>query len=288
MWATPTLFIRSRLHKQLDAAFASCRAVWISGIAGAGKTTLANAYLGERRARVIAHRVDEGDRDPALLFARLGALTDQSLGSTPAYPGRDFKGEVTAIDTRIDPATRAARLNASFDNADGSLKPGMFLTVSLAIATRDNAVVVPEDALVAPWARPERPRGVQQAPDLQARAPAPHDQARVTARGAAQQARVAAHPPHGQARAAADGAAEQARAGQARAARAVGPWDVGPEGRAGRSKAPRRAREQAGREGQGALREPQAWERACGVGAAVAQGLGEGFVLERCAAAGLP
>jgi len=73
--------------------------------------------------------------------------------STPAYPGRDFKGEVTAIDTRIDPATRAARLNASFDNADGSLKPGMFLTVSLAIATRDNAVVVPEDALVAEGAR---------------------------------------------------------------------------------------------------------------------------------------
>ena len=72
---------------------------------------------------------------------------------TPAYPGREFKGEVTAIDTRIDPATRAARLNASFDNADGSLRPGMFLTISLAIATRENAVIVPEDALVAEGAR---------------------------------------------------------------------------------------------------------------------------------------
>lgn len=87
MSAAPTLFIRSRLHEQLDAAFAGCRTVWISGIAGAGKTTFVNAYLGERRATVIAHHVDEGDRDPALLFARLGALTDQTLGSAPAFPG---------------------------------------------------------------------------------------------------------------------------------------------------------------------------------------------------------
>ncbi len=72
---------------------------------------------------------------------------------TPAYPGREFRGEVTAIDTRIDPATRAARLNATFTNTDDNLKPGMFLTVSLAIATRDNAVIVPEDALVAEGAR---------------------------------------------------------------------------------------------------------------------------------------
>ena len=72
---------------------------------------------------------------------------------TPAFPGREFAGEVTAIDTRIDPATRAARLNGTFDNADSSLKPGMFLTISLAVTTRENAIIVPEDALVAEGAR---------------------------------------------------------------------------------------------------------------------------------------
>ncbi|MFM7346186.1 MAG: efflux RND transporter periplasmic adaptor subunit [Tagaea sp.] len=73
--------------------------------------------------------------------------------TTPAFAGRPFVGTVTAIDTRVDPATRAVRLNATFDNADGSLKPGMFLNVGLAVATRDNALVVPEDALVAEGAR---------------------------------------------------------------------------------------------------------------------------------------
>jgi membrane fusion protein, multidrug efflux system len=72
--------------------------------------------------------------------------------TTPAFP-RPFVGTVTAIDTRVDPATRAVRLNASFDNADGTLKPGMFLNIGLAVATRDNALVVPEDALVAEGAR---------------------------------------------------------------------------------------------------------------------------------------
>ncbi|MBI1243509.1 MAG: efflux RND transporter periplasmic adaptor subunit [Alphaproteobacteria bacterium] len=75
------------------------------------------------------------------------------IAVTPAYPGREFSGEVVAIDTRIDPTTRAVRLNAAFDNADGNLKPGMFLTVALAIATRQNAIIVPEDALVAEGAR---------------------------------------------------------------------------------------------------------------------------------------
>ncbi|MBL8805497.1 MAG: efflux RND transporter periplasmic adaptor subunit [Rhodospirillales bacterium] len=75
------------------------------------------------------------------------------IAITPAFQGREFNGEVTAIDTRIDPTTRAVKLNASFDNSDGSLKPGMFLTVALAVATRQNAIVVPEDALVAEGAR---------------------------------------------------------------------------------------------------------------------------------------
>jgi membrane fusion protein (multidrug efflux system) len=75
------------------------------------------------------------------------------VATTPAFVGREFSGEVAAIDTRIDPATRAVRLVGAFDNADGSLKPGMFLTMALAVATRQNSIVVPEDALVAEGAR---------------------------------------------------------------------------------------------------------------------------------------
>lgn len=66
---------------------------------------------------------------------------------SPAYGSRRFAGTVTVVDTRIDPATRAVRLISEFDNADGALRPGLFLTVVLTLATRENAMLVPEDAI---------------------------------------------------------------------------------------------------------------------------------------------
>jgi len=65
-----------------------------------------------------------------------------------AYGTRVFAGKITAIDTRVDPVTRAIRVNAMFDNADDALKPGLFLNVVLALAQRDGALIVPEEAIV--------------------------------------------------------------------------------------------------------------------------------------------
>lgn len=65
-----------------------------------------------------------------------------------AYGARVFSGKVTAIDTRIDPVTRAVRVNALFDNSDDALKPGLFLNVVLALSMRDGALMVPEEAVV--------------------------------------------------------------------------------------------------------------------------------------------
>jgi len=67
---------------------------------------------------------------------------------TPAYPDRVFEGRVSVIDSRIDPAIRAVRVNALFDNADEALKPGLFLSVELALDKRDGARLVPEEAIV--------------------------------------------------------------------------------------------------------------------------------------------
>ncbi len=66
-----------------------------------------------------------------------------------AYRGRTFKGTVATIDTRVEQTTRTARLTAEFDNPDEALKPGMFLSVALEVSTRDDAVVVPEEAVVS-------------------------------------------------------------------------------------------------------------------------------------------
>lgn len=67
---------------------------------------------------------------------------------SPAFPAREFRGVITVIDTRVEPATRSVRINALIDNADEALKPGLFLNVALVLEQRDEAVLVPEEAIV--------------------------------------------------------------------------------------------------------------------------------------------
>lgn len=69
--------------------------------------------------------------------------------ASEAYPGRVFFGTVISLDSRVDPVTRAVTVRAVIDNADRALKPGMFLLVELGVATRHDAVIIPEEAVVA-------------------------------------------------------------------------------------------------------------------------------------------
>jgi membrane fusion protein (multidrug efflux system) len=81
-------------------------------------------------------------------------LGDLKLGlpvtaTTNALKDRVFQGKITALDTRIDPVTRSVKVVAQFDNKDEALRPGLFLNVALTIGTRTDALVVPEQAIVA-------------------------------------------------------------------------------------------------------------------------------------------
>jgi len=67
--------------------------------------------------------------------------------STAAYPDREFIGSVAAIDTRIDPDTRAVRVRAEVDNADHAIRPGMLLTLVLR-ANPKRSIALAEQALV--------------------------------------------------------------------------------------------------------------------------------------------
>jgi membrane fusion protein (multidrug efflux system) len=66
-----------------------------------------------------------------------------------SMPGRKFDGTVTTIDSRIDPATRAVRIRAQIPNGDDMLKPGMFMTVALSVGRVPDALMVPEESLLA-------------------------------------------------------------------------------------------------------------------------------------------
>ncbi|MEZ5774785.1 MAG: efflux RND transporter periplasmic adaptor subunit [Hyphomicrobiaceae bacterium] len=65
-----------------------------------------------------------------------------------AFPGRAFKGEVTAIDPVVDVNGRAVRMKASLPNPDGTLKPGLFARVKLVLSVVEAAVLIPEAAII--------------------------------------------------------------------------------------------------------------------------------------------
>ena len=72
--------------------------------------------------------------------------------SAAAFPGRAFTGTVTGVDSRIDPVTRSVTVRAAVPNPDLALKPGMFLSVTLA-RDEHEALMVPEAALVPEQSR---------------------------------------------------------------------------------------------------------------------------------------
>ena len=79
-----------------------------------------------------------------LQFAGVGQRVS---GSSASWPGRSFDGTVSAIDSRIDAASRALTVRADFPNADLALRPGMLVSISVYRAERQ-ALLLPEIAVV--------------------------------------------------------------------------------------------------------------------------------------------
>jgi RND family efflux transporter MFP subunit len=68
-------------------------------------------------------------------------LVDQS--------GTKHVGHIDFVDNQIDTASGTRELRAVFDNPDGSLVPGMFGTISIARGAPHEALLIPEEALMA-------------------------------------------------------------------------------------------------------------------------------------------
>lgn len=68
--------------------------------------------------------------------------------SLDAIPKSAYEGTVYAIDPAYDPNGRAIILRARLPNRDGMLRSGMFARVTLLVDERQQAIVVPETALV--------------------------------------------------------------------------------------------------------------------------------------------
>jgi len=68
--------------------------------------------------------------------------------SLDTYPGERFRGEIYAINPRLDEAGRSQAIRAHIENADGRLNPGQFVKVSVILAERPEALVIPEEAVM--------------------------------------------------------------------------------------------------------------------------------------------
>jgi membrane fusion protein (multidrug efflux system) len=65
-----------------------------------------------------------------------------------AYAGQAFNGTIYAIEPAIDEQTRTLLARARVGNAELKLRPGMFARVQLQLGVRENAVWIPEQAIV--------------------------------------------------------------------------------------------------------------------------------------------
>jgi len=127
------------------------------------------SWQGGSDTRVVAERfVDEGetvnDSDPLLRIVELDRvvavlfITERDYGllqqdqvvalATDAYPGEQFEGRVARIAPVFREATRQARVELLVENPTQRLKPGMFIRASVILRSVEDAVIVPESALV--------------------------------------------------------------------------------------------------------------------------------------------
>ena len=65
-----------------------------------------------------------------------------------AYPETVFKGEITAINPKVEVETRQVRIQATLGNDDERLRPGMFARVEVILPARENVITLPQTAIV--------------------------------------------------------------------------------------------------------------------------------------------
>ena len=69
--------------------------------------------------------------------------------TTDAYPGRRFEGELTAITPDLDQSTRSVGLQATLENPDQLLRPGMFCRVEVFLPEEQKVLVIPGTAVLS-------------------------------------------------------------------------------------------------------------------------------------------
>jgi membrane fusion protein, multidrug efflux system len=133
---------RARLDKStISAPF--------DGVVGLRKVSVGD-FVDAGAEIVNVEQIDPLKADFRVAESYLGAVRPGQrieLG-VDAFPGQAFTGEVYAIDPLIDEAGRSILLRAKLPNPDHVLRPGLFARITLVLNEREDAIQVPEQALV--------------------------------------------------------------------------------------------------------------------------------------------
>jgi membrane fusion protein (multidrug efflux system) len=80
------------------------------------------------------------------------ALSQISVGqpvtaTVDAFPGQTFPGQISAINSAVDTATRAVQVRATVQNDQLLLRPGMFVSVNISVGQPQTLVTLPQAAI---------------------------------------------------------------------------------------------------------------------------------------------
>jgi len=92
-------------------------------------------------------------RLPEAMLTQLRVGQAIEVGSD-ALPGERFAATLEAIDPKVDANGRVIVCRGRLDNADGRMRPGMFVRTRIRLSARDDALLIPEQALVADARQP--------------------------------------------------------------------------------------------------------------------------------------
>lgn len=85
------------------------------------------------------------------------ALADLKAGQAvsmrvDSFPGREWQGVISAVNSEVDSATRNIRVRATFPNKDGVLRAGLFVKVEVSSSDERQVLVIPTTSVVyAPY-----------------------------------------------------------------------------------------------------------------------------------------
>jgi membrane fusion protein, multidrug efflux system len=63
------------------------------------------------------------------------------------YPGKNFTGQISAINPQVDTSSRNVQIRATLANPDHRLLPGMFATLDIDTGAKQRLITLPETAI---------------------------------------------------------------------------------------------------------------------------------------------